>query len=110
MIRLMLEQAGHEVSTASDGQKGVYLLEDDMVDLVVTDILMPAKDGLEAIREIHSRYPQVKILAISGGSHRFEELDFLGAAERFGAARTLAKPFSRAQLLDAVEQLLAPNP
>jgi YesN/AraC family two-component response regulator len=75
------------------------------VDLVITDVLMPEKDGLEVIMEIRAKLPQVKIIAISGGG-RISHTDYLVAARRLGAHRTLSKPFIRQELLDTLHELL----
>jgi DNA-binding NarL/FixJ family response regulator len=74
-------------------------------DVVITDILMPQKEGIETIREVQERAPNTRIIAVSGGgmSHN---LMFLDVARAFGADAVLAKPFRPAQLVDMVEQVL----
>lgn len=105
VIRQMLEEGGCEVVEAEHGAAGLQQLQTQTVDLVITDLFMPEKEGIETIRELHETYPTVKILAISGGG-RSGQMIFLANATRFGAHRTLAKPFSRQELLDAVAALL----
>ncbi len=107
MIRLMLERASYEVVDAPNGKVGIDLYRQDPVDLVITDIFMPEKEGLETIRELCREYPDVKIIAISGGSPRTEGFSSLQFAKGFGALRTLAKPFFRDELLKVVRELLA---
>ncbi|MDY6951804.1 MAG: response regulator [Thermodesulfobacteriota bacterium] len=105
MLRRLLEGAGYEVTEAPDGNQGIYLYRQDPVDLVITDIIMPEKEGLETIRELRRDFPKVKIVAISGGG-RIRADEYLPMAEKFGADRTLAKPFDPKELLDAVHELV----
>ena len=104
-LRSILEPEGHEVVEAPDGKVGLQLYREEPVDLIITDVFMPEKEGLETIRELRSEYPEVKIIAISGGG-RTGNLDFLPLAKTFGALRTLAKPFDRQEMLDAVQEVL----
>ena len=104
-LRSILEPEGHEVVEAPDGKVGLQLYREEPVDLIITDVFMPEKEGLETIRELRREYPEVKIIAISGGG-RTGNLDFLPLAKTFGALRTLAKPFDRQEMLDAVQEVL----
>lgn len=106
MIRLMLERSSYEVVDAPNGKVGIELYRSDPVDLVITDIFMPEKEGLETIRELCREYPDVKIIAISGGSPKTEGFSSLQFAKGFGALRTLSKPFFREELLKLVRELL----
>lgn len=106
MLRQMLEGAGYEVVEAADGAIGLDLYNKRPVDLVITDILMPEKEGIETILALRKTAPEVKILAISGGG-RMNKGDLLSTAEFFGAVRTLAKPFARKELLGMVQETLA---
>jgi len=103
----MLQTAGFEVVTASDGRLGLELLEAMPVDAIITDILMPEQEGLETIREARQRFPDIRILAISGGGSGGGETQLLRFAESFGADQTLPKPFTGSQLVAAVRTLLA---
>jgi len=105
LVRQMLEKAGYEVTEASDGKKGMTILREESSDLVITDILMPDQEGLQTIKELRRDYPEVKIIAISGGGAVGPET-YLQTARRFGADRTLTKPFSRDDLLRAVGELI----
>ena len=67
MIKKMLEKAGHSVDIALNGREGMELFKKSMPDLLITDIIMPEKEGLETIFELRSKYPKLKIIAISGG-------------------------------------------
>lgn len=103
----MLQTAGFEVVTASNGRLGLELLDTTPVDAIITDILMPEQEGLETIREARQRYPDIRILAISGGGAGGGETQLLRFAESFGADQTLPKPFTGSQLVAAVRTLLA---
>ncbi len=105
MLRDTLESADMICLTAADGEKGLHAIETNPVDIVVTDILMPEKEGMETIRELRLRWPHIKILAISGGSPRMG-VDVLGMAERLGADRTLEKPFLARDLVAVVNDML----
>lgn len=103
----MLQTAGFEVVTASNGRLGLELLDSTPVDAIITDILMPEQEGLETIREARQRFPDIRILAISGGGAGGGETQLLRFAESFGADQTLPKPFTGSQLVAAVRALLA---
>jgi two-component system, chemotaxis family, chemotaxis protein CheY len=104
LCRVVLEDAGYDVRLASQGAEALRLLGEAPADLVICDIFMPDKDGLETIPELRRRWPETKVLAISGGAGNMP--DFLPTARRFGAVRTLQKPFSRDSLLEAVTAAL----
>jgi CheY-like chemotaxis protein len=108
MRRLMvrtLSALNHRVIEAENGQEGLKLVDAEKPDVVITDILMPQKEGIETIREVQERAPDTKIIAVSGGgmSHN---LMFLDVARAFGAHAVLAKPFRPNQLVEAVENAL----
>jgi len=105
MLRQMLERAGYEVREAADGEKGLQLFRQQPADLVITDIFMPEKEGIETIFELRRDFPDVKIIAISGGG-RIGGLQSLKHAEGAGAERTLIKPFERRELLQAIQNVL----
>ncbi|HXG17651.1 MAG TPA: response regulator [Methylomirabilota bacterium] len=106
MLRQMLEAEGHSVVEAPNGAAGLRLLREQKPALVITDILMPEKEGIETIRELRKVAPHVKIIAISGGG-RMSRIDLLAVAQSFGAAGALAKPFERRELIDTVRSVLA---
>jgi DNA-binding response OmpR family regulator len=97
----ILERKGYQTLVAPDGLRGLILFRSERPDLVITDIIMPEKEGLETIREIHNERPEMPILAISGGG-RIVNLDYLAMAGMLGAFETLAKPFDPGELLDCV--------
>lgn len=104
-LRATLEQAGHEVLEAGNGVEGIRMHRAESPELIITDIIMPEMEGIETILELRRHDPAAKIIAISGGG-RLRMTDFLSAARKLGAVTTLAKPFRRDQLLEAVQQSL----
>ncbi len=102
----ILESVGYEVIRATNGAEGLKEFQRGDIDLIVTDIIMPDKEGLESIMDYKQLNPDVKIIAISGGA-RIGPHTYLKMAEKFGARRVFSKPFRNKELLDAVEQLLA---
>ena len=105
LIRRILEGAGYSVQEAPDGVQGVQTYREQRPDLVLTDIFMPEKEGLETISELGLLDPAVRVIAISGGGN-MGILNPLPMAAKLGAVRTLAKPFGRRELLEAVAAAL----
>jgi CheY-like chemotaxis protein len=104
-VKLVLEHAGHEVICESDGSQGLREFATAAPQLIVTDIIMPNKEGIETIIEIRARDAKIPILAMSGGG-RVGNVEFLEAAIRHGANEILRKPFERQDLTAAVDRLL----
>lgn len=100
-----LESAGHEVFLAADGVEGLALQRDRLSDIVITDIIMPEKEGLETIRDLRQLYPKLGIIAMSGGGKSISTSSYLATAGELGA-EILLKPFDSAALLATVEKLL----
>jgi two-component system, chemotaxis family, chemotaxis protein CheY len=98
----------HDLIEAADGSEGIRLFTRHHPDIVITDIIMPNKEGIETIMELRRLSPTVKILAISGGGSMFKT-DFLSMAEELGADATLQKPIELVDLLATVDQLLPPG-
>jgi CheY-like chemotaxis protein len=105
LLRSVLEKAGYQVLEAPDGNVGIEIFREQSADLIITDILMPEKEGLETIMEIKRESPDVKIIAISGGA-KCGPFTYLKLAERFGAERVFSKPLEMRQLLQAIRELL----
>jgi DNA-binding response OmpR family regulator len=105
MLKKMLERAGYEVDIASNGTEGLDLFRKDLPDLVITDIIMPEKEGLETIREMRKENAELKILAMSGGGKISAE-NYLDTAKIFGASGIIEKPFNQSRLLSIVEGLM----
>lgn len=106
MVKTMLEREGYSVRVAPNGKLGLKLFREEPADLVITDIFMPEKEGLETIRELKKEFPGVKIIAMLGGTSRVEGFSALPLAEKLGATGTLVKPFGRTQLLSKVAECL----
>jgi DNA-binding response OmpR family regulator len=106
MLKKMLERAGYEVDLAVNGESGMQLFNAQSADLVITDIIMPEKEGLEIIREMKQIKPDLKIIAISGGG-RISADSYLDTAKMFGADRVFQKPFRQVELVAAVNELSA---
>jgi DNA-binding response OmpR family regulator len=109
MLRMMsdlLSRSGYNVFTASDGVKGLQIYYTHPPDLVITDIIMPDKEGLEVIMELVKQKPRPKIIAISGGG-MMEPQTYLALASKLGADQILEKPFRPVELLTLIEKLLS---
>lgn len=107
VMRRVLERAGHTVTDAENGVKGIALVERVRPDLVITDLVMPEKEGIETILELRDSFPDIPIIAVSGAEGGEVEGPLVDAS-LFGAAAVLAKPFSIAQFLDVVEGVIPP--
>jgi CheY-like chemotaxis protein len=107
MLVQMLRQDNHQVTVACDGEEGLRLAGQVTPDLIITDILMPNKDGIETIMDLNRDGRKIPIIAISGG-RRILSADFnLQSASMIGAKVTLAKPFDRAALRLAIDRALS---
>ena len=104
MLRQVLEREGYKVVDASDGKRGMRLFRQEQPDLVITDLIMPEKEGIETIIDLRRDFPEVKIIAVSGGG-RIGPENYLHMAKDLGAQYTFAKPFDRKEILRAVREL-----
>lgn len=104
MLRGALEGLGYEVVEAENGHIGVLTHQATPAALVITDILMPEQEGLETIRTFRTHFPDVKIIAMSGGGRM--QCDFLTVAARLGAQYTFHKPFNLFNILQTVGMIL----
>jgi CheY-like chemotaxis protein len=105
LLTEIFEQAGYGVIEAVDGEQAIGRFRENQIGLVITDMVMPKKEGIEVILELCRDYPEIPIIAISGGG-RLSSDDYLAWAEECGAARAFTKPFERQQILGAVQELL----
>ena len=107
MLRMILDRAGYEVEDAPDGKAGIRRRHcENPADLIITDILMPEKEGIETIMTFQKDFPECKCIAISGGGGFSSPYAFLATAKKLGAARVFTKPVNRGELLVAVEELI----
>ncbi|MDP1579238.1 MAG: response regulator [Candidatus Didemnitutus sp.] len=105
-----LERQGHHVRQAENGDAGLKMFRAQPADLVITDIVMPEKEGLDMIRDLRRDYPTARIIAMSGGLAQDAKL-YLHMAGKFGALAVLAKPFPLTELREVVDRALAePGP
>ena len=107
VVRRALEQDGHEVFDASDGELGMEILESHSFDVVITDIFMPGQDGIVTLRQVRKRFPEVKVIVISGGDST-GMMDLRQDAELLGAVTSLQKPFNAREIMDVVRSVLGP--
>lgn len=105
MLKLMLERDGYEVVEAPDGIEGIRVHRQNPADLIITDLIMPNKDGIGMIIDLKKEFPEVKIIAMSGGGLNKPD-GYLEGAKKLGAARTMTKPIDREEMLRAVKNIL----
>ncbi len=105
MLRQLFEREGFEVMDASDGKEGIRLYRENPADLIISDLIMPGKEGLETIRELKKEYPNVKIIAMSGGG-RANPDGYLDLAKKLGAIQTFEKPIRKEELLKSIHNLI----
>lgn len=105
IVRLFLARSGHTVIEACDGQEGLDLFPATAADLVITDMMMPKKSGLEVMLALREMQPPVKIIAISGGGRPGEDHPLV-TAHQLGAVRVFTKPFSCDLLMAAINEVL----
>ncbi len=105
LMRMALERSDYEVTCANNGREALGALAEKSFALLITDLVMPDTDGIEAIVEIRERYPDLPILAVSGAGTGNAE-NYLAVARHLGADSTLAKPFAISELVDRVLALL----
>jgi len=105
LMRDALEKAGHDVTEAADGDQGIKLFKLHQHEIIITDILMPKKEGLETILELTDQFPDVKIIAISGGGIGLGD-ELLEMALDFGAKRALRKPVTMKHLIEIVQDVM----
>jgi DNA-binding NtrC family response regulator len=101
-LRHVLEKAGHQVVDAPDGESALGLCRDHAVDLVITDIFLPSKDGVEVVIELRREFPGARVIAISS----FDDISLLQAGA-FGAIRIFRKPLDMDRLVGEIEEILS---
>jgi CheY-like chemotaxis protein len=106
LLRAALLKMGYEVTSASNGAEAIDAIAKTSFDVVITDLLMPEKDGIEVIGELRRRQPHARIVAMSGGGRGSRE-HYLQTAKGLGAHALLGKPFSVTELGAALDTALA---
>jgi DNA-binding NtrC family response regulator len=110
IVRDTLARAGHLALEAPNGIVGMTLCKQQPFDVVVVDLVMPEKDGIETIMELKKSFPSMRTIAMSGGGRYANKDEYLRVARCIGAMETLTKPFTDQQLLGAVERVRAGPP
>ena len=105
-LQIVLEENGHSVATAPNGKVGMRMVRETKFDLVITDLIMPEKEGMETLQDIKRRDASQKVIVISGGGRQTPE-QYLEPALMLGADDALSKPISSRELLHSVEKVLA---
>lgn len=105
VIVSILESMGHEVYEAGNGREALRIQQGTPAELLLTDLFMPEMEGLETIQKMRKLYPELPIMAISGGGSHGDPADYLDMAKKFGARRVMQKPFSVQEMIDAVSAL-----
>lgn len=106
MLKEMLNMLDHEISEATNGREAIEKYCNQPVDLIITDLVMPDKSGIDLIMELKEEFPDVRVLAISGGGGITGRFDYLPIAQLLGADFILKKPFQMKELCNKVESLL----
>jgi DNA-binding NtrC family response regulator len=104
-LHMLLSRAGHEVLQAADGSEAIKLWRNGGADLVITDLHMPNKDGIQTILELLTHTPGIPIIAMSGGGQT-KRLDLLGNVTLLGSVLTIEKPFTLAEMMSVVSRAL----
>lgn len=103
LFRLWLERAGFEVYEAENGKKGMDVQQETPVDLLICDLIMPVQEGIETITRFSNDYPEIGIIAISGGG-KIGPDSYLAVAEQLGAWRVFTKPVDMPLLIETIEE------
>ena len=106
MLTQMLEPAGYDVIEAGNGVEACDACKELPVDLIITDIVMPEKNGIDLIMDVKNKFPNTPVIAISGGGGITGRFDYLEIAKLVGAKNILKKPFSMADLRSVVNNIL----
>src|SRR6185503_5182129 len=106
VVEMILQLDGHETVVLKRSQEAVAAQRARPADVLITDIFMPDQDGLETIQQFRREFPQVKIIAMSGGGDTLRNVSYLFSAREMGAVQVLRKPFEKEALLNVVQQVL----
>ena len=104
LLTLMLSVEGYNVHDASEAEIAFEIIRNTNIDLIITDLIMPDKDGLEVVIELRRDFPEIKIIAVSAGG-RIGASTYLDMAEKLGAHRVFNKPFNQTEIVKAVREL-----
>ena len=104
-LTLVFQKAGFDVEAVCDGEQAIAAQQRQPADVLITDLFMPLRDGLETIAYFRSHFPRMPIVAISGGGYTGQKTDHLTAAGALGADASFRKPFDVGALLETVRRL-----
>ena len=104
ILSQVLTDAGYRVVCAENGKEASRALATSAFDVVLTDVIMPEKDGMQVISEVRKKFPEVRIIAMSGGGHVSRD-QYLKIAKGLGAHAILEKPFANQKLLDTIQEV-----
>jgi len=107
MLRDVLEQDSHEVKEACNGKEAFSIFRESEFDLIITDLVMPEKSGIDLIMELKKEFPDIKVIAISGGGGITGRFDYLPIAKLIGAKAILNKPFHMNELRETITETLS---
>ncbi|MEW6218391.1 MAG: response regulator [Thermodesulfobacteriota bacterium] len=107
LLQRLLADAGHAVRTAADGEEALTFFQQEPADLVIVDLIMPRKDGLNTIVDILEASPNTGVIAISGGGQAIGAGRYLRLAQELGAVHVLSKPLDMLELFGAIDATLA---
>jgi CheY-like chemotaxis protein len=106
MLVQMMRQEGYDTYEAEDGKEALKIVDSRKPNLVITDLLMPEKEGLELIQEVRKKDKKIKIVAISGGSRLIDADQSLKTAQLIGADRVCKKPLNRTKFIQDMRELI----
>ena len=106
MLSRTLTEFGHTTFVAEHGGVALKIAASHPIDLMITDLVMPEKEGIETIMAIRKQYPHIRILAMSGGHQNRNSLPYLELAARLGAHGTLQKPFNISELVAKIDEII----
>jgi DNA-binding NtrC family response regulator len=106
IVQMILELEGHDAVVVTSADGAVALQRSRPADVLITDIFMPDKDGLETIQQFRREFPETRIIAMSGGGDTLRGVDYLFSAREMGAVQVIRKPFEKEGLLDVVRRAL----
>lgn len=107
ILEIFLTGEGHLVETADDGKEGVRLAALQDFDLIITDVIMPNKDGLEVLTDIRRKSPESRIIVMTGGTFKVDKDLIMSTAKAMRAHKVVAKPIDLLALKAAVDEVLA---
>jgi two-component system response regulator (stage 0 sporulation protein F) len=106
LVSKIVQKDGHEVMVAENGQHACDAFQNAEIDLIITDLVMPEKNGIEMIIQLKKTHPDLKVIAISGGSGFSGQIDLLSVAQLLGAKHIIRKPFTVDDIRNAVNDML----